>query len=47
MSAVTFQQNFKQNPKDGTAKLFLNRAVHLITQEIDEDWKGVQSMINK
>ena len=47
MSAVTFQQIFKQNPKDVTAKLFLNRAAHLITQEIDEDWKGVQSMTNK
>lgn len=47
MSAVTFQQIFKQNPKDLTAKLFLNRAAHLITQEIDDDWKGVQSMTRK
>jgi len=47
MSAVTFQQIFKQNPKDLTAKLFLNKAAHLITQEIDDDWQGVQSMTKK
>lgn len=47
MSAVTFQQIFKQNSKDLTAKLFLNRAAHLITQEIDDDWQGVQSMTKK
>ena len=47
MSAVTFQQIFKQNTKDLTAKLFLNRAAHLITQEIDENWEGVQSMTKK
>jgi adenylate cyclase len=47
MSAVTFQQIFKQNPKDLTANLFLNRAAHLITQEIDDDWKGIQSMTKK
>ncbi|MCA0933885.1 GAF domain-containing protein [Lutimonas saemankumensis] len=47
MAAVTFQKVFKQNKKDLTAKLFLNRAAHLITEEIDEDWKGVQSMTKK
>ncbi|MDN3642262.1 adenylate/guanylate cyclase domain-containing protein [Lutimonas halocynthiae] len=47
MSAVTFQQIYKQNTKDLTAKLFLNRAAHLITQEIDENWEGVQSMTKK
>ena len=47
MSAVTFQQIFKQNSKDLTSKLFLNRAAHLITQEIDDDWQGVQSMTKK
>ncbi|UCE93969.1 MAG: GAF domain-containing protein [Flavobacteriaceae bacterium] len=47
MAAVTFQKIYKQNKKDLTAKLFLNRAAHLITEEIDEDWKGVQSMTKK
>ena len=47
MAAVTFQTIFKQNREDLTAKLFLNRAAHLITQEIEDDWKGVQSMTTK
>lgn len=47
MAAVTFQQILKQNREDLTAKLFLNRAAHLITQEIEDDWKGVQSMTSK
>ena len=47
MAAVTFQQIFKKNREDLTAKLFLNRAAHLITQEIEDDWKGVQSMTTK
>jgi class 3 adenylate cyclase len=47
MAAVTFQQIFKKNREDLTAKLFLNRAAHLITQEIGDDWKGVQSMTTK
>ena len=47
MAAVTFQQIFKKNREDLTAKLFLNRAAHLITQEIEDDWKGVQSMTSK
>ena len=47
MAAVTFQKIFKQNRDDLTAKLFLNRAAHLITQEIEDDWKGVQSMTTK
>jgi class 3 adenylate cyclase len=47
MAAVTFQQILKQNRDDLTAKLFLNRAAHLITQEIEDDWKGVQSMTSK
>lgn len=47
MAAVTFQQVFKQNEADKTAKLFLNKAAHLITEEIDDDWKGVQAMNKK
>ena len=47
MAAVTFQQIVKLNKQDQTAKLFLNRAAHLITQEIGDDWKGVESMTNK
>ena len=47
MAAVTFQEILKQNQDDLTAKLFLNRAAHLITQEIGDDWKGVQSMTSK
>lgn len=47
MAAVTFQQIFKQNTADQTAKLFLNRAAHLITQEIDDDWKGIQAISKK
>jgi class 3 adenylate cyclase len=44
MAAVTFQKIVKMNPKDHTAKLFLNRSAHLITQEIGDDWKGVESI---
>ncbi len=47
MAAVTFQQVVKMNPNDHTAKLFLNRSAHLITQEIGDDWKGVESIGNK
>jgi class 3 adenylate cyclase len=47
MAAVTFQEILKQNRDDLTAKLFLNRAAHLITQEIGDDWKGVQSVTSK
>ena len=47
MAAVTFQQIVKQNPDDHTARLLLNRAAHLITKEIGDDWKGVESMTNK
>ncbi len=47
MAAVTFQQIVKMNREDHTAKLFLNRAAHLITQEIGDDWKGVESITKK
>lgn len=47
MAAVTFQQIFKKNTSDLTSKLFLNKAAHLITQEIDDDWEGIQAMTKK
>lgn len=47
MAAVTFQKVLKKNRDDLPALLFLNRAAHLITQEIGEDWKGVESMTRK
>jgi len=47
MAAVTFQQIVKMNKNDDTAKLLLNRAAHLITQKIGDDWKGVESISTK
>lgn len=47
MAAVTFQKILKKDLNDHPARLFLNRAAHLITQEIGEDWKGVESITNK
>jgi len=47
MAAVTFQRIFKSNKQDATAKLFLNKSAHLITQELGEDWKGIHSMSTK
>ncbi|TBW30223.1 adenylate/guanylate cyclase domain-containing protein [Gramella sp. KN1008] len=47
MAAVTFQEVLKQHKEDYTAKLFLNRAAQLITQEIEDDWKGVVAMDKK
>ncbi len=47
MAAVTFQQIFKMNMMDQTAKLFLNKSAHLITQEIEDNWKGVELMTTK
>ena len=47
MAAVTFQEVLKMNTKDHTAKLFLNRAAQLITEEIGDDWKGIVAMDNK
>ncbi|MEM8998898.1 MAG: adenylate/guanylate cyclase domain-containing protein [Bacteroidota bacterium] len=47
MAAVTFQQIFKMNMNDRTAKLFLNKSAHLITQEIEDSWKGVETMTTK
>jgi class 3 adenylate cyclase len=42
MAAVTFQEVIKKNNQDKTAKLFLNRSAQLITESIDDDWKGVE-----
>lgn len=47
MAAVTFQEVLKMNTKDHTAKLFLNRAAQLITEEIGDDWKGIVAMDKK
>jgi len=43
-AAVTFQQIVKKHQGDVTAKLLLNRAAHLITKDVGEDWQGVESM---
>lgn len=47
MAAVAFQEIFKMNTMDKTSKLFLNKSAHLITQEIEENWKGVELMKSK
>jgi class 3 adenylate cyclase len=47
MAAVTFQQIIKLNQDDHTARLLLNRSAHLITKEIGDDWKGVESISKK
>lgn len=47
MAAVTFQQIVKKEKTDSAAKLFLNRSAHMITQEIDDDWKGIASISSK
>lgn len=47
LAAVTFQKVLKGNKNDYTAKLFLNRSAQLITQEIEEDWKGIVAMDKK
>lgn len=47
MAAVTFQKILKKNKNHFPAKLFLNRSAHLITQEINEDWEGIEAMNSK
>lgn len=47
MAAVTFQEIYKTNIKDQTSKLFLNKSAHLITQELEDNWKGVEQMTSK
>lgn len=42
MAAVTFQEVIKKNKEDKTARLFLNRSAQLITEAIDDDWKGIE-----
>jgi hypothetical protein len=44
MAALAFQKIVKKNRNDVTAKLFLNRAARLITEEISDDWQGVEMM---
>ncbi|MEH6769564.1 adenylate/guanylate cyclase domain-containing protein [Maribacter arcticus] len=47
MAAVAFQEIFKLNTMDQTSKLFLNKSAHLITQEIEDNWKGIELMNTK
>ncbi len=47
MAAVAFQEIFKLNVMDKTSKLFLNKSAHLITQEIQDNWDGVELMGTK
>ena len=47
MAAVSFQQLFKKNTADLPAKLFLNRSAQLITKELEDNWKGVETMTTK
>lgn len=47
MAAVNFQQIYKLNTLDQTSKLFLNKSAHLITQEIEDNWKGVELVTTK
>lgn len=47
MAAVAFQEIYKLNLKDKTSKLFLNKSAHLITQEIEDNWDGVELMRTK
>lgn len=47
MAAVTFQKVVKKNDQDHTSNLFLNRSAHLITKELEDDWRGVEAMDQK
>ena len=47
MAAVTFQRIVKKNKDDLPSRLFLNKSAHLITQELDEDWRGIEAMDKK
>lgn len=47
MAAVNFQQIYKKNTSDQTSKLFLNKSAHMITQEIEDNWKGVEFVTTK
>lgn len=42
-----FAKVLKLNPKDGTAQFFINKLKGLKQQELDEDWTGVELMVNK
>lgn len=44
MAAVAFQGIVKRHRGDVTAKRFLNRAANLITQEVGDDWQGIETM---
>lgn len=47
MAAVTFQGIVKKHPKDFPAKVFLNRAAHLITVDVADQWNGILNMDQK
>jgi len=44
MAALGFQQVLKENPEDGTAKLFLQKSGQYIATGVPEDWNGVEVM---
>jgi len=46
-AAMAFDAVLKQNPKDNTAQLFLEKAGRLITSGVDDDWTGIEMMENK
>ena len=43
-SVTAFKAVLAQNPKDKTAKLFLDRAEKLAVADVPEDWTGVEMM---
>ena len=42
MAAVSFQTVTKRHDGDKTAMLMLKKAARLITEEVSEDWKGIE-----
>jgi two-component system sensor histidine kinase ChiS len=46
-AASTFQQILKMNPEDRAARLFLGKAAGFISNDVPEDWSGVERMGEK
>lgn len=46
-ASVGFEKILKINKDDSVAKLFLQKAAHLIGTEISEDWTGIEMMSTK
>ena len=44
---LSFESVLHQNPKDRTSQLFLRKATKLDTQGVQEDWTGVEMMLEK